>query len=160
MSDDYSVELREVIPEHRDALFSQYSNPQSIHMAAFVFGDPFDRDAFEARLDRLLSDRSILYRSILANEDIVGAIASFFMEGEREVTYGIHPDYWDKGITTDALKLFIEIEEERPLQAHAASDNYGSLRVLEKCGFRPIGSEVSFAPARDAQIEETVMALD
>lgn len=160
MSDNPSVELQEVLPEHRDALFAQYSHPQSVHMAAFVFGDPFDRDTFEARLDRLLADRSILYRSILAEGEPVGAIASFFMEGEREVTYGIHPDNWDLGITTEALKLFLEIEKERPLQAHSASDNYGSLRVLEKCGFKPIGKEVSFAPARNAEIEETVLVLD
>jgi hypothetical protein len=37
-----------------------------------------------------------------------------------------------------------------PLYARAASDNAGSLRMLEKTGFRIIGTEVSFAPARAA----------
>jgi RimJ/RimL family protein N-acetyltransferase len=46
-----------------------------------------------------------------------------------------------------------------PLYARAASDNAGSLRVLEKTGFRIIETEVSFAPARGAKIEETILQL-
>jgi RimJ/RimL family protein N-acetyltransferase len=47
----------------------------------------------------------------------------------------------------------------RPLYARAASDNAGSLRVLEKTGFRVIDTEVSFAPARGGEIEETILQL-
>jgi hypothetical protein len=35
----------------------------------------------------------------------------------------------------------------------------GSLRVLEKAGFHPIGTEVAFAPGRAAEIEETILEL-
>ncbi len=38
--------------------------------------------------------------------------------------------------------------------------NAGSLRVLEKTGFRIIETEVSFAPARGAEIEETILQVD
>jgi RimJ/RimL family protein N-acetyltransferase len=55
--------------------------------------------------------------------------------------------------------LFLEVVRVRPLYARAASDNAGSLRVLEKTGFRIIGTEVSFAPARGAEIEETILQL-
>ena len=160
MSSRSSVEIREIHQDDHDALFAQYSHPDSVHMAAFVFDDPFDRDSFEARLERLLSSPSILYRAILYEGEPVGAIASFLMEGNREVTYGVHPDYWDKGIATAALNLFLEIETTRPLQAHAASDNFGSMRVLEKCGFKEIGINRGFAPARNAIIEETIYVLD
>ena len=47
----------------------------------------------------------------------------------------------------------------RPLYARAASDNAGSLRVLGKTGFRIIDTEVSFAPARGTEIEETILRL-
>lgn len=154
------IELHEVLPAHRDALFAQYSHPRSIHMAAFVFGDPFDREAYDSRMDRLLASPGMLYRTILADGEPVGDIASYFIEGEREVTYGVHPDNWDRGIATSALELFLEIETNRPLQARSASDNYGSLRVLEKCGFKAVDSIVSYAPARDAEIEETLLILD
>ena len=154
-----AIKLHAVLPEHRDGLFAQYSHPDSVRMAAFVFDDPFDRDEFEARMDRLLSMPSVLYRSILFGDDVAGAIASFDMEGQREVTYGVHPDLWGRGIATEALRLFLEEETTRPLHARAASDNRGSLRVLEKCGFRKKDTTVSFAPARGASIEETICVL-
>jgi RimJ/RimL family protein N-acetyltransferase len=46
------------------------------------------------------------------------------------------------------------------LYARAASDNAGSLRVLEKCGFEAVGTETSFAAARNEAIEETILRLD
>jgi RimJ/RimL family protein N-acetyltransferase len=48
---------------------------------------------------------------------------------------------------------------DRPLHARAASDNRGSLRVLERAGFTVVGTEVSYANARGTEIEETVLRL-
>ena len=48
----------------------------------------------------------------------------------------------------------------RPLDARAASDNTGSLRVLRKAGFQVIGTENSFAPGRNGDIEETILRRD
>jgi RimJ/RimL family protein N-acetyltransferase len=48
----------------------------------------------------------------------------------------------------------------RPLHARAASDNVGSLRVLQKAGFKIIGTENSFAPGRNCNIEETILRRD
>ena len=45
------------------------------------------------------------------------------------------------------------------MYAGAASDNAGSLRVLEKTGFRVIGTEAAFASARGHEIEETILQL-
>ena len=58
-----------------------------------------------------------------------------------------------------ALMLLLEEVAIRPLHARAASDNLGSLRVLEKAGFKVTGTERSFAQARKAEIEETVLRL-
>lgn len=49
--------------------------------------------------------------------------------------------------------------EVRPLYARVASDNLGSLRVLQKAGFSIVGTEIAYAPARGAEIEETLMRL-
>jgi RimJ/RimL family protein N-acetyltransferase len=38
-------------------------------------------------------------------------------------------------------------------------DNLGSIRVLEKCGFRMIGIEREFANARREEIDEAVYRL-
>jgi L-amino acid N-acyltransferase YncA len=48
----------------------------------------------------------------------------------------------------------------RPLHARAASDNLASLRVLQKSGFKIIGTEISFAPGRKSEIEETILRKD
>lgn len=50
--------------------------------------------------------------------------------------------------------------DARPLHARAASDNTGSLRVLQKSGFKVIGTENSYAPGRNSNIEETILRKD
>jgi RimJ/RimL family protein N-acetyltransferase len=42
----------------------------------------------------------------------------------------------------------------------AASNNVGSLRVLEKPGFRRVGLNRDFAPVRGVGAEETILRLD
>jgi RimJ/RimL family protein N-acetyltransferase len=44
--------------------------------------------------------------------------------------------------------------------ARAASDNVGSLKVLQRAGFAITGTEHSFANGRKAEIEETILRLD
>jgi RimJ/RimL family protein N-acetyltransferase len=67
---------------------------------------------------------------------------------------------WGKGIASAALQSFLGMISERPLFARAASDNAGSLRVLEKAGFRRVGVNRDFAPGRGEEIEETILRLD
>jgi RimJ/RimL family protein N-acetyltransferase len=46
------------------------------------------------------------------------------------------------------------------VRARVAADNTGSIAVLEKLGFRRVGTERSFANARDAEIDEFTYRLD
>ena len=39
-------------------------------------------------------------------------------------------------------------------------DNVGSRRVLEKCGFRLVGTDRGFAQARSTEIAELVLGLE
>jgi len=67
---------------------------------------------------------------------------------------------WGQGIATRALVLLLDLVPARPLHARAASDNAPSIRVLQKAGFSVVGTEVSFAAGRDAEIEESILQLD
>jgi RimJ/RimL family protein N-acetyltransferase len=76
------------------------------------------------------------------------------------VTYWIDRTVWGRGVASAALQSLLLITTERPLFARAASDNVGSLRVLEKAGFRRIGVNRDFARGRGEEIEETILRLD
>jgi RimJ/RimL family protein N-acetyltransferase len=155
---EQTVILRPVHDSDLDALFRLMSDPESVRMA-FTPEDPDDRQRFDAHMARVMESPEITQRAITWEGDLVGSIASFVVEGQTKVTYWIDRAVWGRGIASQALGLFLEVVRIRPLYARAASDNAGSLRVLEKTGLRIIDTEVSFAPARGAEIEQTILQL-
>jgi RimJ/RimL family protein N-acetyltransferase len=157
---EHGVTLRPVHASDLDALFRQMSDPESVTMAAFTSDDPGDRQRFDAHMARVMTSPGTTLRAITWQGDVVGSISSFVADGRTEITYWIDRAVWGRGIASQALAMFLELVRVRPLHARAASDNAGSLRVLEKSGFRAIDTEVSFAPARGAEIEETILRLD
>jgi RimJ/RimL family protein N-acetyltransferase len=152
--------LREVRDEDLAVLFEQWADPVAARMAAFTAPDHMDRDAFERRWSRLRADEIIINRAIVVDGEVAGTIGSWGDPAEREVTYWIGRSYWGKGIATCALNAFLTVDSSRPLHARIASDNVASQRVLEKCGFRVIGTDRGFAEARAREIEEVVLRLD
>jgi len=153
-------ELREMRDEDLAVLFEHWADPVAAHMAAFTAPDHMDRDAFERRWSRIRADETTINRVIVADGEVAGTIGSWGDPDEREVTYWIGRSYWGKGIATCALKAFLSVDPSRPLRARVAFDNVASRRVLEKCGFRVVGTERGFAGARSAEIEEKVLRLD
>jgi RimJ/RimL family protein N-acetyltransferase len=152
--------LREVRDEDLGVLFEQWVDPVAARMAAFTAPDHMDRDAFERRWSRLGADESVTTRAIVVDGEVAGTIGSWGEPDGREVTYWIGRSYWGKGIATCALDAFLTVDPSRPLHARVASDNVASRRVLEKCGFRVIATERSFAEARSRDIEEVVLRLE
>jgi RimJ/RimL family protein N-acetyltransferase len=152
--------LREVRDEDLAVLFEQWADPVAARMAAFTAPDHMDRDAFDRRWSRLRADETVIARAIVVDGEVAGTIGSWGDPGEREVTYWIGRSYWGKGIATGALNEFLTVDRSRPLHARVASDNVASRRVLEKCGFRVIATERSFAEARSGEIEELVLRLE
>jgi RimJ/RimL family protein N-acetyltransferase len=152
--------LREVRDEDLEVLFEQWADPVAAGMAAFTAPDHMDWDAFERRWSRLRADETVINRAILIDSEVAGTIGSWGNPDEREVTYWIGRSYWGKGIASGALNAFLTVDPSRPLHARVASDNAASRRVLEKCGFRIVATERSFAEARSAEIEELVLRLE
>jgi RimJ/RimL family protein N-acetyltransferase len=153
------IVLREVHDSDLPVFFRQMNDPEALHLAAFTPKDPADRDAFDAHWKRIRASDDV-QRTILADGDVVGSAAVYGEPGEREVTYWIDRAYWGRGIATAALRELVAQVPERPLYSRAAADNAGSLRVLEKCGFRVTARASGYANARGAEIEEFVLTLD
>ena len=154
------VALRDVREADLDAFFVHLQDEGAVWMAAFTPPDPTDREAFDAHWRRLLADDTVLARTIEVDGAVAGHIASFDMLGDRELTYWLDRAVWGRGVGTGALKAFLELERTRPLHARAASDNAGSIRLLEKCVFVRVDTERGFATARNEEIDEVVLRLD
>jgi len=152
--------LREVRDEDLDVLFEQWADPVAVHMAAFTAPDHMDRDAFERRWSRLRADETVMTRAIVVDGEVTGTIGSWGGPGERELTYWIGRSHWGKGIATCALTAYLTVDPSRPLYGRVASDNVASRRVLEKCGFRVVGTDRGFAEARAGEIDELVLRLE
>ena len=155
-----NVTLREVEPSDLETFYRQQLDPEAIRMAAFVSRDPQDRAAFDAHWNKILSTPQITQRAIVAEGQVVGHIACF-PDGEKmEVTYWLGREFWGKGLATRALDALLRLVTARPLFARAVSDNVGSVRVLQKCGFQLIGTDRGFANGRGEEVEEYILRLD
>jgi RimJ/RimL family protein N-acetyltransferase len=153
------VALRPIDDSDLDDLFDQMRDPESVWMAAFTAKDPNDREAFDAHMAKVRTSPDGTMRAVIRGGRLVGSIASFVREGDTELTYWVDRSVWGQGVASQALALFLDIVSVRPVYARAASDNIGSLRVLQRAGFAIIGTEISYANAQGTEIEETVLRL-
>jgi hypothetical protein len=126
--------LREVEDRDLGVLFEHSSDPDAIRMAVFTSPEANDLTAFGRRWARLRSDSSTTNRVVEIDGRVVGHIASFDLEGHREITYWIG--------------------------RRAASDNAGSIRALTKCGFVIVCEDRGFAHGRNEETDEVVLRLD
>jgi RimJ/RimL family protein N-acetyltransferase len=160
LEDPGQLVLREIEDRDLGVLFEHSRDRDAIRMAAFTSPEADDRTSFERRWARLRSDSSTTNRVVEIDGRVVGHIASFDLEGHREVTYWIGREDWGRGIATRALQEFLRLEATRPLYARAASDNAASIRVLTKCGFLIVGEGRGFAHGRNEETDEVVLRLD
>ena len=158
-TDNLDIKLRPTEISDLDSLFQFQTDKEGGYLAAFMPKDPTDKAAYIAKYTKLLSDPTVNNQTIIIDNNIVGSIAKFVMEGDTEITYWIDRKYWGQGIATKALKELLVTETIRPVFGRVAFDNFGSQKVLEKCGFVKIGMDKGFANARQAEIEEYIYKL-
>jgi RimJ/RimL family protein N-acetyltransferase len=154
------IMLREVEPADLDTFFAQQLDPEANRMAAFVGKDPADRAVFNARWEMILQSPQITQRTIVADGQVAGYIGCYPHGDNLEVTYWLGREYWGKGLATAALQQMLRLVTSRPITARAATDNLGSLRVLQKCGFKIVGTDKGFAHGRGGETEEYLLRLD
>jgi RimJ/RimL family protein N-acetyltransferase len=129
------VQIRGVEDADLETFFLQQLDPEATRMAAFPARE---REPFMAHWARIRTDTTVDLRTIVVGGRVAGNIVSWDQGGKREVGYWIGRPYWGRGIASSALALFLDVVAVRPLYAYLAVHNAGSIRVLEKCGFRRV----------------------
>lgn len=93
------------------------------------------------------------------NNTLVGSIGYFRRQQDLplEIGYWLGKKYWGKGIATEALRLALGAMQDSgvsgTVMATTMFDNLSSQHILQKCGFREIGTEVLDSPARGQEVE-------
>jgi RimJ/RimL family protein N-acetyltransferase len=155
------ISLRPLAHGDLPTLFEYQRHPEANRMAAFTPSDPHDRAAFDRHWQRLLDDPTISGRAIEVDGELAGSIL-LWRDPELdapEVTYWLGHPFWGRGIATLALRALLDEIPTRPLYGRAASTNPASIRVLEKCGFRPVRVDRN-VQATSAVVDEHVLRLD
>ena len=147
------VVLRAVRPDDLAIFFQDQADPAAAAMASFPSRD---REAFDAHWARILQDDRNVVRTVERNGRPAGNVVSWEHDGERDVGYWISREHWGKGVATAALSAFLHEIPTRPLHAHVVTTNPGSIRVLEKCGFRRVSEPI----VTDDGVEELLFRFD
>ena len=153
-----AVRLRRVEDGDLHVFFEHQADPQAVEMAAFPARD---QEQFAAHWAKLRADDTLVVRTIEADRMVAGNIGSWQEHGQQQLLgYWVGREWWGRGVATQALALLVDEVSIRPLYAHVVSHNVGSIRVLEKCGFRRDRGQEAKAPAPGDGIEELVYVLD
>ena len=150
------VRLRTVEDADLGVFFDHQTDPEAIEMAAFPARD---RDQFAAHWAKIRADDTVIVRTIVADGTVAGNIGSWEQDGQRLLGYWVGREHWGRGVATKAVAQLVGEVTARPLYAHVAVHNVGSIRVLEKCGFRRDLVQEAKAPAPDDGIEERIYML-
>ncbi len=160
MSRFESITIREVESSDLETFYEHQLDPEAIRMAAFVSKDRKDKAAFDAHWRKILNASQNTNRTIVADGQVAGYIACYPQGENIEVTYWLGREFWGRGLATQALKRMPQLVVVRPIFARAETDNIGSIRVLQKCGFKIIGKDKGFANGRGEDTEEYILRLD
>jgi len=160
------AEVREIAPEVRlrtiedqdlDVFFKHQADPEATEMAAFPARN---KEQFDAHWAKTRADDTVIQLTIVVDGTVAGNIGSWEQDGQRMLGYWVGREYWGRGVATKALAQFVGHVTTRPLYAHVAVHNTGSIRVLEKCAFRRDRVLEAQAPTPDDGVEEFIFVLD
>ncbi|WP_028662893.1 GNAT family N-acetyltransferase [Saccharomonospora halophila] len=154
------LSLRSMRDEDLATLFEIQRDDTAQQLAAFTDATAQDREAYLRKWRRILADDGIVKLVAERGGEIVGSVGTYPIGGDTEVTYWIRKDCWGRGVATAAVALLLREVTVRPLHGRTAADNVGSIRVLERNGFVHVGSERSFAAARQETITELILRRD
>jgi RimJ/RimL family protein N-acetyltransferase len=152
------VRIRDVEDGDIKVFFDHQRDPEATRMAAFPARE---WEVFAAHWRKLRADDTVVKRTILVAGQVAGNVVSWEQSGRRQVGYWVGHDHWGRGVATRALALFLGHVRSRPLYADVAVHNIGSMRVLERCGFRRAPRpETRPSTAAADDVEEVAFVLE
>ena len=152
------LSLRAVNTDDLPIFFVHQLDPEATKLAAFPSRD---REAFFTHwTTNILGNPAVVSRTILVGDRVAGNVGAWTDagSGERLVCYWLGREFWGRGIASAAVLLLLRFESTRPLVAHVAKHNLGSIRVLEKAGFTRGGEEMFSLPGH-TPVEEITYRL-
>src|SRR5699024_6283217 len=146
------VTLREVQDVDLDEFFAQLRDPHAAALAGDTFEAPNERQAFDAHWRHLREAEGVLVRTIVVVEDadarVAGHIRNLPDSDQQMVSFWIDRAYWGRGVTTRALRQFLDELQQRPVYARVPRHNEAAIVVLRRNGFVPVSEEARSPPER------------
>ena len=133
-----ALRLRRLLESDLQVLFDHQPEPEANRLAAFPAREPA---AFMEHWHGIMADRKVMIRTILFHGQVTGYVMRFPWHEKQEIGYWIGRAFWGQGIATEAVSQFLRFCKTRPLFAGVARQNLPSMRVLEKCNFRPLSED-------------------
>ncbi|MFL6078244.1 MAG: GNAT family N-acetyltransferase [Mycobacteriales bacterium] len=132
-----NVGLRDVEEADLEVLHGYEIDPEATRRARFP---PRDRDKFVNHwITKVLGDPTVFVQAVTVDGALAGSVVAWWEGDRRFLGYWLGRDYWGRGVGTRALTQFLAREKARPLYADPYHGNTGSVRLLEKLGFRRSG---------------------
>lgn len=143
------LKLIELNESHAAQLFEIFSDEESMR----YWDDPPQKNADETKdllaflAKRIKEGTGICWGISLkeAPKNVIGMVTynAYKKDGNAYIGYILARKHWNKGLTTEALKAFVEYGFTNlgvhRIEAHVEPDNVASGKVLEKIGFQKEG---------------------
>lgn len=127
-----------------DALVKHANNPKIAGYLTDAFPHPYTLSDAVSFLDKVIHQKPVQVFAITLQQQAIGAIGIFPQTGihrkNAELGYWISEQHWGKGMVSESVALILpyafQTWDIHRIFARPFSNNPGSKRVLEKCGFR------------------------
>jgi RimJ/RimL family protein N-acetyltransferase len=138
MSDE--IHLRDVEDGDLEFFFANEHDPENVRRSKFM---PRPREKFLTHwATNVLGVPTNFVQTVTVDGAVAGHVDAWTQDDRRYIGYVFGRPFWGRGIGTRAVRMFVEREPTRPLYADPFTGNTASVKLLERCGFVRIGSEV------------------
>lgn len=144
---DGNLSLRPIRSSDAELILKYANNKKLADNLRDYFPHPYTIEDAHAYI-KMISEQEVLSNFVMAIDDEFAGMVGLILQGDvyrftGELGYWLGEPYWGQGITTKAVKLlteyaFTELNLKKVI-ACVFGFNQGSIRVMEKAGYRREG---------------------